>query len=217
MGSKVRILLVDDHPVVRAGLAITLGKVPEFEICGEAEGVRDALDMIRKLLPALVIVDLDLDGDSGLELIRATNQIDATLPVLVLSMHDEEIYAERVLRAGGRGYLMKSQSTKHLIEAIKLVLDGGIAVSESLKNSAVKRLVKGDHDQEAGTLKSLSDRELEVFRLIGIGTGTRKIAETLCLSVKTVETHVSHIKRKLHLQTATEVQQRAFQFSQGFK
>jgi DNA-binding NarL/FixJ family response regulator len=207
----IRILIVDDHPVVRAGLAMTLGKAPDLSICGEAEGVQDALKLIPSARPDLLLVDLDLDGGNGLDLIRETRESRPKVPILMLSMHPEATYAERALRAGAKGYVMKSEPSDRLLSAIREVMAGGIAVSESMKTQVLMRMSggKGKGNEEDGAIASLSDRELEVFREIGQGRGTRRIAEKLCLSVKTVETHITHIKRKLGLGSGTELQHRA--------
>ncbi len=210
----VRILLVDDHPVVRAGLAITLGKVPGFTICGEAEGVNEAVSLIKTMHPDMVLVDLELESGSGLDVIRQTLDDNPELPVLMLSMHEESMYAERALRAGARGYLMKNESPANLVAAIRNILAGGIAISEAMKAVMLNKLVGGKASNK-NPLDSLSDRELEVFREIGKGIGTRKIAEKMCLSVKTVETHISHIKRKLRIKDAAELQHHAFHHFQG--
>lgn len=207
-----RIFIVDDHPVVRAGLSAALSRDPELAICGEAENSRAASSLIQELEPDLVLVDLDLDGVSGLDLIRENRASRPLLPFVVLSMHEEELYAERALRAGARGYIMKSESPAGLVAGIRTVLEGGIAVSEKIKSRVIRHLAEGVKPQ-SDPLSTLSDRELEVFREIGKGAGTRKIAEKLCLSVKTVETHVSHIKRKLQVGSATELQLRAFQLT----
>jgi DNA-binding NarL/FixJ family response regulator len=211
----IRILIVDDHPVVRAGLAMTLGKAPDLSICGEAEGVRDALKLIPSARPDLLLVDLDLDGGNGLDLIREARESHPKVPILMLSMYPEATYAERALRAGARGYVMKSEHPDRLLAAIREVMAGGIAVSETLKTQVLLRMSGGKGKEEGGTVASLSDRELEVFREIGQGRGTRQIAEKLCLSVKTVETHVTHIKRKLGLQSGTELQHRAILWTNG--
>ena len=207
-----RIIIVDDHPLVRAGLGAALLSEPGLSICGEAESARAASSLIEDLKPDLVLVDLDLDGASGLDLIRQSRVSRPALPFVVLSMHEEELYAERALRAGARGYIMKSETPAGLVAGIRTVLEGGIAVSDKIKSRVVRHLSEGVK-AEADPLSSLSDRELEVFREIGKGAGTRKIAEKLCLSVKTVETHVSHIKRKLQIGSATELQLRAFQLT----
>ena len=211
--TRAKILIVDDHPVVRAGLVMTLGRDPGITVCGEADGVREAMILVRSLVPDLILADLDLDGGSGLDLIKEARDSFPAMPVLVLSMHDESLYAERSLRAGARGYLMKNETPARLLAGVKAVLAGEIVVSENMKALVVRRMAEGAASDREDSLKALSDRELEVFREIGAGLGTRKIADKLCLSVKTVESHVAHIKRKLGLQTATELQHRAFHWS----
>lgn len=204
-----RILIVDDHPVVRAGLAMTLNRAPDLEICGEAEGVPDALKLIPETRPDMLLIDLDLDGGNGLDLIRKARESHPKVPILMLSIHPEATYAERALRAGAQGYLMKSAPPDRLLAAIREVLGGGISVSESMKAQVLKRMAGGKADGDREAVASLSDRELEVFREIGQGRTTRQIAEKLCLSVKTIETHITHIKRKLGLRSGTELQHRA--------
>lgn len=211
----IRILIVDDHPVVRAGLAMTLGKAPDLRICGEAEGVRDAMKLIPETRPDLLLVDLDLDGGNGLDLIKEARDSHPGIPILMLSMHPEDTYAERALRAGAQGYIMKSEPPDRLMAAIREVLAGGISVSETMKTQVLKRVAGGKANGDGGEVSTLSDRELEVFREIGQGRSTRQIAEKLCLSVKTVETHFTHIKRKLGLQSGTELQHRAILWSNG--
>jgi DNA-binding NarL/FixJ family response regulator len=211
----VRILIVDDHPVVRAGLAMTLNKAPDLEICGEAEGIHDALKLISDGCPDLLLIDLDLDGGNGLDLIKKVRESHPKIPILMLSMHPEATYAERALRAGAQGYLMKSAPPDKLVAAIREILAGGISVSESMKAQVLRRVAGGKAEGDGGTVASLSDRELEVFREIGQGRSTRQIADKLCLSVKTVETHITHIKRKLGLQSGTELQHRAILWSNG--
>ncbi len=210
-----KIFLLDDHPVVRAGLSITLGKIPGFIVCGEAEDVMTALTIIPEHKPNIVIADMDLADSNGLDFIREANKIFPDLPIIMFSMHDEVIYAERAIRAGARGYVMKSDNFQNLVKGVNDVLAGGIAVSENIKSLLVKRIAGGGGIDEGDSMQSLSDRELDVFRQIGMGIGIRKIAEKLCLSVKTVETHVAHIKRKLRLTTTTDVQFRAFHWTQG--
>lgn len=211
----IRILIVDDHPVVRAGLAMTLAKAPDLMICGEAEGVRDAMKLIPETHPDLLLVDLDLDGGNGLDLIKEARDSHPKLPILMLSMHAEATYAERALRAGAKGYVMKSERPDRLLAAIREVMAGGIAVSDTMKTQVLKRVAGGNGKEGDGPMGSLSDRELEVFREVGQGRGTRQIAEKLCLSVKTVETHITHIKRKLGLQSGTELQHRAILWTNG--
>jgi DNA-binding NarL/FixJ family response regulator len=206
------ILIVDDHPIVRQGLAQLINEEPDLHVCGQAEDAVEAIQMIGKLEPDLVIVDLSLKNTSGLELIKDIKVRYASLPVLTLSMHDEAIYAERSLRAGARGYIMKHEATDRVVIAIRRVLSGQIYVSEDLAASMVGKLVAGTGDRTKLSVERLSDRELEVFRLIGMGYGTREMAEGLHLSQKTIETYRAHIKEKLHLQDTNELLRTAIQW-----
>ena len=203
--NKKRILIVDDHPMMRQGLAQLIGDEADLTVCGEAEKASQALTAVGKLKPDLVLADISLPDKSGLELIKDLRAIQPGLVVLVISMHDESLYAERVLRAGGRGYIMKQEGGKKLMAAIRQVLSGQIYVSEKIS----ARILEGFSGQRAAAGSSpvdkLSDRELEVFQLIGEGIGTREIATQLHLSVKTVEVHRAHIKEKLGLNTAPEL------------
>jgi DNA-binding NarL/FixJ family response regulator len=216
MGDKTRsgadavrqygVLIVDDHPIVRQGLAQLINEEPDLHVCGQAEDAVDAIQLIGKLDPALVIVDLWLKNTSGLELIKDIKVRFSSLPVLTLSMHDEAIYAERALRAGARGYIMKHEATDRVVTAIRRVLAGQIYVSEDLAANMVgKLLVTGNGDRSKLSVERLSDRELEVFRLIGMGYGTREMATGLHLSQKTIETYRAHIKEKLHLLDTNEL------------
>ena len=208
-GKKIRIYIVEDHPIFRKGLAQLLSSEAGMEICGEAEGHLAGLDGIREKKPDFVIVDISLKNSSGIELIKDLKRYVPQLPVLALSMHDENIYAERVLRAGAKGYLMKQEAPETIVMAIRQILGGKIFVSESVASRMLSIFAEG-----RGTLKStpvdlLSDREIEVFRLIGEGGGTRQIAEKLHVSVKTVENHKAHIKEKLNITGAIELIQQA--------
>jgi len=208
-GKKIRIYIVEDHPIFRKGLAQLLSSEAGMEICGEAEGHLAGLDGIREKKPDFVIVDISLKNSSGIELIKDLKRSVPQLPVLALSMHDENIYAERVLRAGAKGYLMKQEAPETIVMAIRQILGGKIFVSESVASRMLSIFAEG-----RGTLKStpvdlLSDREIEVFRLIGEGGGTRQIAEKLHVSVKTVENHKAHIKEKLNITGAIELIQQA--------
>jgi DNA-binding NarL/FixJ family response regulator len=215
MGEKTRVnakalrqygvLIVDDHPIVRQGLAQLINEEPDLQVCGQAEDAVEALQAIATLEPDLVIVDLSLKNTSGLELIKDIKVRHASLPVLTLSMHDEAIYAERALRAGARGYIMKHEAIDRVVTAIRRVLAGQIYVSEDLAANMVGKLVVGNSDSSKLSVERLSDRELEVFRLIGMGYGTREMAEGLHLSQKTIETYRAHIKEKLHLQDTNEL------------
>lgn len=203
--AQKRILIVDDHPMMRQGLAQLIGAEPDLAVCGEAEDAGRALDAVGALKPDLVLVDISLPGKNGLELIKDFQAIQPGLSVLVISMHDESLYAERVLRAGGRGYIMKQEGGKKLMQAIRQVLDGKIYVSEKM-SAEILEMISGRRSGAAGSpVEKLTDRELEVFQLIGQGKSTREIAEKLHLSVKTVDVHRANIKAKLKLASATEL------------
>jgi len=202
---KKRILIVDDHPMMRQGLAQLIGAEPDLVVCGEAEDAGRALGAIGAVKPDLVLADISLPGKNGLELIKDFQTIQPGLAVLVISMHDESLYAERVLRAGGRGYIMKQEGGKKLMQAIRQVLDGKIYVSEKISAGILETLSGRRPGVEGSAVESLTDRELEVFQLIGQGKGTSDIAETLHLSVKTVDVHRANIKAKLKLNSASEL------------
>lgn len=197
--TRARIVIVDDHPVVRQGLAQMINQEADLCVCGEAEDVQQALEVIATLAPDLVLVDLSLKGSSGLELIRSLRAQPQALPVLVVSMHDETLYVERALRAGARGYIMKHEATDTMMHAIRRVLGGEIYVSEKMTTKLLGRFMLDAPTTGVSLLERLSNRELEVFRLIGEGQGTRRIATTLKVSIKTVESHRAHIKEKLQL------------------
>jgi DNA-binding NarL/FixJ family response regulator len=214
-GGQARILVVDDHPVVRQGLAIALGKLG-LSVCGEAQGLADALNSVRAGRPDLVLTDLDLDGASGLDLIKALKPEYPDLPVLILSMHDEETYAERVLRAGGRGYLMKNESPERLAAGVREALAGEIVLSDKMKRKILLNVSgKRDAGAASSSLDKLTDRELEVFRHIGEGLTTRQIADRLAISVKTVEAHIAHLKGKLGVESGRELQHKAYAWNLG--
>lgn len=201
--AKKKILIVDDHPIMRQGLALLIRTDPGLEVCGEAESASKAVEAAMDLKPDLVIADISLPGRNGLELIKDLQSLQPGLPVLVVSMHDESIYAERVLRAGGRGYVMKGEGGQKLMNAIQQVLGGGIFVSQNI-SAQILELFSG---RRSGTspVEKLSDREFEVFQLIGQGRSTREIAAELHISIKTVEVHRVNIKEKLDLKTASEL------------
>jgi DNA-binding NarL/FixJ family response regulator len=192
-----RILLVDDHPITRQGLATLIGLEPDLTICGESPNAAHALEAIPKLVPDLVVVDLSLQGRSGLELIKDLHVCHPRIPCLVLSMHDEAIYAERALRAGAKGYLMKSAGGRAVIESIRRVLKGEISVSAAVNTRILSSLAGKDYKTEDSPMARLSDREFEIFQLIGEGLGTREIAGRLLISIKTVEAHRAKLKEKL--------------------
>jgi DNA-binding NarL/FixJ family response regulator len=200
-----KIILVDDHPVLREGLAKLINREPGFSICGQFEDAACAFSAIPTLSPDLAIVDLALKGSNGLELIKNSRAAYPKLVILVLSMYDESLYAERALRAGAAGYIMKQEASEKILTAIRQVLAGGIYLSEKMSSKLMHQLVGGKAREAGSTLERLSDRELEIFGLIGQGMGTRQIAEQLHLSIKTVESHRSHIKEKLNLKDANEL------------
>ncbi|HEX5109229.1 MAG TPA: response regulator transcription factor [Vicinamibacterales bacterium] len=204
MRSKTRILIVDDHPIVRLGIRQMLAAERDLEVCGEAESADAARQLIRSTRPDLAIVDLSLAQGSGLDLVRSLHESESTLPVLVLSMHDEALFAERVIRAGARGYIMKREAITGLVGAIRQVLSGRIYVSEGMAQAILERL---GHEGRAtdNPLASLTDREMAVFDLIGRGLNTAAIAEQLAVSIKTIETYRSNIKTKLNLKDATDL------------
>jgi DNA-binding NarL/FixJ family response regulator len=196
---------VDDHPMMRQGLAQLIGAEKDLVVCGESENAECALDTINSLKPDLVLADISLPGKNGLELIKDFQAIQPGLPVLVISMHDESLYAERVLRAGGRGYIMKQEGGKKLMQAIRKVLDGKIYVSEKMSANILETFSGRRAGTENSPVKNLTDREFEVFQLIGQGKSTRDIAEKLHLSVKTVDVHRTNIKAKLKLKSSPEL------------
>mgnify|MGYP001580981459 CR=1 FL=1 len=203
--SQKKILIVDDHPMMREGLAQLIGSEPDLSVCGQAETAFQAMDAVAALQPDLVLLDITLPDKSGLELIKDIQAMHAHQPMLVISMHDESLYAERVLRAGGRGYIMKQEGGKKLMLAIRQVLNGQIYVSEKMSAKILEIFSGRRAENQSSPVAQLTDREFEVFQLIGTGKGTREIAEHLHLSVKTVEVHRANIKQKLQLKTAPEL------------
>src|SRR6266496_1513320 len=203
--NKKRILIIDDHPMMRQGLAQLIGAEADLTVCGESENAGQALDAIGAVDPDLVLADISLPDKSGLELIKDFQSVRPGLPVLVISMHDESLYAERVLRAGGRGYIMKQEGGKKLMEAIRQVLGGQIYVSEKMSAKILELFSGRRAEAESSPVGKLSDREFEVFQLIGQGKSTKEIAAGLHLSTKTVEVHRINIKQKLNLKSAPEL------------
>jgi DNA-binding NarL/FixJ family response regulator len=200
-----RILILDDHPMTRHGLAQLIGREEDLMVCGEAESVPQALAALPSSRPDLVLADITLPGKSGLDFIKDIKLLHPELLVLVISMHDESIYAERVLRAGGRGYVMKSQGGEKVLEAIRRVLRGEVYVSSVMATNLLDSFSR-PHSRTGGrALGALTDREFEVFQLIGQGLPTTEISRRLKLSVKTVGTHRVHIKEKLKLKSGAEL------------
>ena len=207
-----RILVVDDHPLFRAGLVGLMSHESDLDVCGEAHNAAQALDAIKLLNPDLAIVDIGLPDKNGLELLKDIQALHPGVDVLIISMHAESLYAERVLRAGASGYVMKQEATEKVIIALRQIFSGSIYLSDKLSARLMHQLVGGGRAVSTGlVVDQLSDRELEVFGLIGQGRGTRQIAEQLHLSVKTIESHRAHIKEKLSLNSATELVHRAVQ------
>ena len=194
-----RILLIDDHPIMRHGLAQLIRAAEELEVCGEAGSAREGLERALALKPDVVIVDLTLPDKSGLELLKDIHAMLPGMQCLVLSMHDESLYAERVLRSGARGYIMKETAAENLISAIRKVLSGGLYLSDSLAAKMLEQAALGRPKLPGGGVDALTDRELEVLEAIGSGKATKIIAEQLKISARTVEAHRAHIKEKLNI------------------
>lgn len=213
---KCKVFLVDDHPIVRQGLALFIDREPDLVVCGEADGATSALPAIQESMPDFVVLDISLDGPDGLELLKSLRAKYPSLPVLILSMHDESVYAERALRAGANGYIMKQEATDKVLTAIRRILGGEVYVSDRLTKRMLQQFVHGSISPRE-PLAKLSDRELEVYRLIGAGHGTRQIADELHVSTKTVESYQAHIKEKLSLRNARELVQHAIEWSVNAK
>lgn len=209
----IRVFIVDDHPLVRQGLAQIIDSQEDLEICGEAEDSSTAMRGIDSTKPDVIIVDISLQGNNGLELIKNVKAVHENLPILVFSMHDESIYAQRALRAGAKAYVMKKESSEKIVEAIRKILKGEIYVSPRVADQVLHQIVNGPNNNAAASpVDRLTDRELEVVQLIGRGLSTREIAESLNLSVKTIESHRAHVKEKLNLRNATELVQFSVQW-----
>ena len=202
---------MDDHPIVRQGLGLLINREPDLVVCGEAEDAPSALQRMASAQPDLMVIDISLEGPDGLELLKTIRLKEPILPVLILSMHDESTYAERSLRAGANGYIMKQEATERVLVAIRRILEGKVYLSERLTNKMLEQFVHGAGSSKNNPLMTLSDRELEVYRLIGAGHSTRQIADELHVSVKTVESYQAHIKEKLSLRNARELVQHAIE------
>lgn len=210
-----RVLIVDDHPIVRQGLRRLIDQEEDLDVCAEAETVREARAAIREHRPDAIIVDISLKQGDGLELVRDVRAQYPTLPILVLSMHDETIYAERMLSAGASGYIMKQAASEQFLVAVRRVLDGGIYVSDMVSNTMIQRFTSGNPPVAANPIDRLSNREIQILHLIGKGLSTRETAEALDLSIKTVESHRQRIKKKLTLTTGTQLVQYAVNWFSG--
>ncbi len=200
---KKKVLIVDDHPLFREGLAGIIRQRPDLCVCGEADTAAKALEEIRRLRPDLLVTDIGLPGKSGLDLLKDIHSFRPGLPVLVISMHDEALYAERVLKAGGRGYIMKQEGPEKILAAIERVLSGKVYVSEKMSAAILEHMVSPESKARTSPIGQLTDREFEVLRLIGAGKDGRQIAKDLHLSMKTVSCHQGHIREKLGLRNST--------------
>jgi DNA-binding NarL/FixJ family response regulator len=210
--TRHRVFLVDDHPIVRQGLTLLINQEPDMIVCGEAEEAHSVPDALATLHPDILILDISLNGPDGLELLKLIRTTDNDLPILVLSMHDESLYAERALRAGANGYIMKQEATEKVLDAVRRILRHELYVSDRVNNRILQQLVARPSGNRKISIDCLSDRELEVFCLIGQGHGTRDIADTLHLSIKTVESYQAHIKEKLGLAGGRALMQRAIEW-----
>ncbi len=202
---QTKILIVDDHPMMREGLAQLIGNQRDMAVCGEAGNAHEALEKVRLLKPNLVLADITLPGRNGLELIKDIQALEAGVSVLVISMHDEALYAERVLRAGGRGYVMKQEGSKKIMEAIRQVSAGKIFVSDKMSAKILEIFSGRRPDSPQSPVENLTDREFEVFQLIGQGLETKELAAQLHVSPKTIEVHRANIKVKLQIKSMAEL------------
>lgn len=210
--ARKSVLVVDDHPLLRQGLAMLINQQTDMQVCGEAEEVYTAMQCIAQKRPDVVIVDISLKGPDGLDLLKSIRATNPDLPVLILSMHDEATYAERAIRARANGYIMKQEATEKVLVALRRILDGDIYLSDSMSKKMLQQFIDGVPSLLQSRIAMLSDRELEVFCRIGEGRATREIAEELHLSIKTVETYQAHIKEKLGLRSGRELIQHAIQW-----
>lgn len=202
---KSKIMIIDDHAIVLHGLKELINSEPDLEITMMADSAERALDMLKEQRPDVVVTDISLPGLSGLELIKEVSKLHADLPILVLSMHDELVHGERALRAGAKGYLVKQEAPENVIEAIRTVLSGELYLSDRMQSLITRKARGRPGNQPISVLSGLTDREHEIFRLIGIGLGTSEIAVKLNRSVKTVEAHRANLKTKLGLRNALEL------------
>jgi len=209
-----QVLVVDDHPIVRHGVVQLINQTHGLEVAAQAGTAAEALELAQKDAFDLAVVDVSLQGVSGLELVKQIRERGIEMPILVMSMHDESFYAERALRAGAQGYVMKQRATAEIATAIERVLGGDLYLSDALSAKLLRRVVDGDDGEEIGAASQLSDRELEVLQMLGQGVPTREVADRLNLSVKTIESYRANIKRKLDLKNATELMQYAVKWVQ---
>jgi DNA-binding NarL/FixJ family response regulator len=213
--ARKSILIVEDHPMLRRGLGSLLETESDLRVCGEAASHSAALEAVRQNAPDLIVVDLMLEESDGLDLLKDLKADHPEIPVLVLSMHDESVYAERAFRAGARGYLTKSELDDTVLLACRRVLDGETYMSPAFEAQFARKFLSGDTLTADSPLATLTDRQLQVFRMIGEGRSTRQVAESLHLSVKTIESHVEHLKQKLGLDSRVKLTHRATRWVQG--
>lgn len=203
---KKRVFIVDDHAIVRQGLSLIINQEEDMVVCGDAAGQLEALSLLREIKPDVAVIDISLKEGSGLELIKHIRERGMTFPLLVLSMHDEALYAERTLRAGANGYIMKERADEAVIDGLRTVMKGELYVSAVIQSRMLRQYIDGE--KETG-VESLSDRELQIFEFIGQGISTQAIADRLGLSVKTIDAHRVRIKKKINAETASQLVQQA--------
>jgi len=208
-----KILIVDDHPLLRQGIKQVIELEEDLKVCGEASTAHDAIDLINRDKPDVVIVDITLAGNvNGIELIKSLNERFPDIKTLVLTMHDESVYAERAIRAGARGYIMKEVASKNIINAIRTILSDELYLSEKISKKIIDKLVRGSADTIGISVENLSNREFEIFQLIGNGFSTKEMAKKLNLSIYTVESHKKNIKEKLKLKNSSDLAKYAIQW-----
>lgn len=210
---KKKVFVIDDHPIVRERVAELINQESDLIVCGEAEEAVQAVKQVAAAAPDIAIVDITLKDTYGIELIKQLKELHPKLPILVLSMHDESVYGERALRAGAKGYLTKQEASKKIIDAIRRILRGEIYVSDKLAGALVRKVAGGNTEGGGTLIDVLTDRELEVFQLLGQGLTVRQVAERLFVSAKTVEAHREHIKQKLNFKTSSELLRFAIQYT----
>lgn len=213
MAQKTKIMIVDDHPIFRMGMQELLNQEEDFTVCAVAEDIRDARGKLKDTLPDMAIIDIALGGDNGLELVKEIAGSKNAIPMLVLSMHDESVWAERAIRAGAKGYIMKREASDSVIIGLRNIRQGSIHVSSAMMSHLLGKFQVNPNCQGAATVDLLTDRELEVFRLLGAGLSTREIAEQMNLGIKTIGTYRDRIKQKLCIKTAAELTRRAVLWS----
>ncbi len=207
-----KVLIVDDHPITRQGIRLLIDQQPDFVVCGEADNGAAAIELAAKLKPDLAIVDITLRTANGIEVTKNLRAHSPSLLILIVSMHDEELFAERALRAGAKGYLMKHEASDQIVNALRRIVGGEIFVSERVQAKMLSRIINSRTGEVVSPVDSLSDREMEVFQLLGNGYSTRQIAERLNLSVKTIDSYREHLKLKLNLESGAELIRYAIQW-----